>query len=271
VGTSKLSGCESPQISLKIFCKNESYLIYRVLNLFTKTLKMKGYFFLFYCILHYSCATPNPKQKQTADTKETTSISYLALGDSYTIGESVPSNQRWPILLSKALRAEGHDIQNPIIIAQTGWRTDNLLKAMKAELSTTEKYDLVSILIGVNNQFQGASIEKYEQDLRTLFDQAIEKCSKGKEGVFVLSIPDYGATPYGASRAESIGKAIDQWNAVCKKVTLEYQLAWYDITPISRTATENKSLIAEDGLHPSGKMYQLWVDQITTKVLELLK
>lgn len=232
---------------------------------------MKVIFLLLSITLITACASPSSSKKTTADTKETTSINYLALGDSYTIGESVPSHQRWPVLLSKALRVEGLNIQTPKIIAQTGWRTDNLLKAMKTELSTTEKYDLVSVLIGVNNQFQGASIEKYEQDLRTLFDQAIEQCKKGKKGVFVLSIPDYGATPYGASRAKSIGKAIDEWNAVCKKVSLEYQLSWYDITPISRSATENKSLIAADGLHPSGEMYQLWVDQITTKVLELLK
>ena len=231
---------------------------------------MKVILFLLCLCLIIACAPPTSSKKTTQDNKKTSSISYLALGDSYTIGESVPSNKRWPVLLSNALRSEGHDVQEPLIIAKTGWRTDNLLKAMKAQLSPTTKYNLVSILIGVNNQFQGKSIETYEKDLRTLFDQAIAYSKKGKAGVFVLSIPDYGATPYGASRAESIGQAIDKWNAVCKKVTLEYQLPWHDITPISRTATENKSLIAGDGLHPSGKMYQLWVDQITAKVLELV-
>jgi len=241
-----------------------------MLKTYLKSLKMRAYFFFCYCIIYYSCATPNSKQNTTPNTQETTSISYLALGDSYTIGQSVPTSQRWPVLLSKALRAEGHNIETPKIIAKTGWRTDNLLDAMKTQLNSSSKYDLVSILIGVNNQFQGRTIETYEQNLRTLFDQAIEHCKKGKEGVFVLSIPDYGATPYGAPRAESIGQAIDQWNAVYQKVALEYQLPWYDITPISRTATQDKSLIAEDGLHPSGKMYQLWVDHIITKVQELI-
>jgi lysophospholipase L1-like esterase len=217
-----------------------------------------------------ACASPSSSKKTTQDNKEITSISYLALGDSYTIGESVPTNQRWPILLSKAIQSKGHSIQTPKIIAKTGWRTDNLLNAMKSQLSSSQKYDLVSILIGVNNQFQGASIETFEKDLRILFDQAIEQCKRGKKGVFMLSIPDYGATPYGAPRAQKIGQAIDQWNAIYQKVSLEYQLPWYDITPISREATEKKNLIAGDGLHPSGKMYQLWVNQITTEVLKQL-
>ena len=215
---------------------------------------MKATLLLLSILLISACASPSSSNKTTPNSKENTSISYLALGDSYTIGESVPTNQCWPILLSKALCLEGHHTQTPTIIAKTGWRTDHLLKALKSQLNSSQKYDLVSILIGVNNQFQGASIETYEKDLRTLFDQAIEHCKKGKEGVFVLSIPDYGATPYGASRAKEIGRSIDKWNAVYQKISLEYQLPWYDITPISRKATENKSLIAGDGLHPSGKM-----------------
>jgi acyl-CoA thioesterase-1 len=231
---------------------------------------MKATLLLLSILLISACVSPSFSNKTNPNSKETTSISYLALGDSYTIGESIPTNQRWPILLSKAVHSEGYTIETPTIIAKTGWRTDNLLKAMKSQLNPTGKYDLVSILIGVNNQFQGASIETYEEDLRSLFDQAIKHSKKGKEGVFVLSIPDYGATPYGAPRAEKIGQAIDQWNAVYKKISLEYQLPWYDITPISRKAIENKSLIAADGLYPSGKMYQLWVTEITTKVIELI-
>lgn len=231
---------------------------------------MKVILFLLSIILINACASPSSSKKTTTANKETKTISYLALGDSYTIGESVPTNQRWSMLLTKALELKGHSIKMPTIIAKTGWRTDNLLKAMEAQLDPSIKYDLVSILIGVNNQFQGKSIQTYEADLRTLFDQAIAYSKKGKEGVFVLSIPDYGATPYGSSRAKSIGQAIDEWNAVYKKVALEYQLPWHDITPISRKATEDRSLVAGDGLHPSGKMYQLWVDQISTKVIQLI-
>lgn len=226
---------------------------------------MKLYLFLFPFFL-YSCGITNSNTNK----EEQVSISYLALGDSYTIGESVAEQQRWPILMSQTIRKAGHSILKPSIIAKTGWRTDNLLHAMKMQLNTSEKYDLVSILIGVNNQFQGASIETYEKDLRKLFDQAISYCKSGKNGVFVLSIPDYGATPYGTSRAEAIGKAIDQWNAIYKKVTLEYDLPWYDITPISRKAKTDQSLIAKDGLHPSGKMYQQWVNFISPKVLDVL-
>lgn len=230
---------------------------------------MKLYLFLCCCVLCFSCVAPNSKQA-IADSTNDTFINYLALGDSYTIGESVPKNQRWPILLSQAIRAKGYAIEAPKIIAKTGWRTDDLLGAMKSELKSSLKYDLVSVLIGVNNQFQGRSIEGYEKDLRTLFDQAIKQCKKGRKGVFVLSIPDYGATPYGAPRAQSIGQDIDQWNVIYQKVALEYQLPWYDITPISRTASQNKRLVADDGLHPSGKMYQLWVNHIITKVVELI-
>lgn len=137
---------------------------------------------------------------------------------------------------------------------------------MKTQLNGQQQYDLVSVLIGVNNQFQKQSIEVYEKDLRTIFDQAISLCKKGKAGVFAVSIPDYGATPFGASRAKEIGAAIDQWNAVFERVTKEYGLAWYDITPISREGATDKTLVAVDGLHPSGKMYGRWVEVIELKI-----
>lgn len=226
---------------------------------------MKFYLF-FISLFIYNCSTTNSSSAK----EEQPSLKYLALGDSYTIGESVTEQQRWPTLIHQSIRKAGYSIHAPKIIAKTGWRTDNLLHAIKMQLDTSEKYDLVSVLIGVNNQFQSASITSYEEDLRKLFDQAISYCKTGKKGVFVLSIPDYGATPYGASRASTIGEAIDQWNAVYKKVTLEYGLSWYNITPISRKATTDRSLVANDGLHPSGKMYQQWVDFIGPNVLNLL-
>ncbi|WP_052599759.1 SGNH/GDSL hydrolase family protein [Aureispira sp. CCB-QB1] len=225
--------------------------------------------FCFIVITINSCTIPPSSLQRTQD--KPAALSYLALGDSYTIGESITSNQRWPILLTEALQTKGYTFQTPDIIAQTGWRTDHLLNAMQEQLSSSQQYDLVSILIGVNNQFQNTSIQKYEQDLKILFDQAISQCKTGRNGVFVLSIPDYGATPYGLPRAKQIGKAIDEWNAVYQKIATMYQLPWFDITPISRTATKEKELIAKDGLHPSGKMYQLWVDAIVEKVIDCLK
>lgn len=199
-----------------------------------------------------------------------TSKSYLALGDSYTIGEGVSVNESWPYQLAKKLTGVGIAVDQPKVIARTGWRTDNLINAIEQE-ELTEKYDLVSVLIGVNNQFQGKSIEVYEKDLRTILNTAVELCSKGKSGVFVLSIPDYGATPFGKLEREAIGVEIDTWNKICKTVCDEFEIPFLDITQISRKAVSDASLTAKDNLHPSGKMYALWVDEIFSKVQHLSK
>jgi len=196
--------------------------------------------------------------------------SFLALGDSYTIGEGVATTETWPVLLTKALNKIGHSIGQPKIIAKTGWRTDNLANAILQE-NITEKFDLVSVLIGVNNQFQGKSIEEYKKDLRGILNSAIVCCKKGKAGVFVLSIPDYGSTPFGKLERETIGKEIDEWNAACKSICEELEIPFYDITPISKKAVNDSSLLAKDALHPSGKMYALWVVEILDDVEELLK
>lgn len=196
-------------------------------------------------------------------------LTYLALGDSYTIGESVTEELRWPVQLVRQLREKEIKINAPKIIAKTGWTTDNLLNAMDANLEDV-KYDLVSVLIGVNNQYQNKSIADYEEDLNTIFNEAIAFSKTGKDGVFVLSIPDYGATPFGSSNAEEIGREIAEFNAVLKKVSENYGLAFYDITPISKMAKSDTSLVANDGLHPSGKMYALWVNLIVDEVFELV-
>lgn len=196
-------------------------------------------------------------------------ISYLALGDSYTIGESVSEEDRWPVQLVQKLRMGGYELAYPKIIAQTGWTTGDLLEAMQQQLGE-EKYDLVSISIGVNNQYQGRSIEEYEEDLNEIFRRAIQRSVRGANGVFVVSIPDYGATPFGADNAEEIGREIAQFNAVLKRVSGEYGIPFYNITPISQLGKDRPELVAEDGLHPSGKMYKLWVDEIYEEVLELL-
>ncbi|MCP4443372.1 MAG: SGNH/GDSL hydrolase family protein [Aureispira sp.] len=200
----------------------------------------------------------------------TKEYSYLALGDSYTIGESVAVAQRWPMQLVAKLKNLNCTIQTPKIIAKTGWRTDNLLNAIEKELSGNESYDIVSLLIGVNNQFQGKSIGVYKKELKALLDKAKKHCNQGKKGMFVLSIPDYGATPYGESRAAEIGKAIDEWNAACEAICKDYGVPFYFITEISRKGATEVDLVAEDGLHPSGKMYGLWVDDITGRVKQLL-
>ncbi|MBI3135272.1 MAG: SGNH/GDSL hydrolase family protein [Bacteroidetes bacterium] len=197
-------------------------------------------------------------------------VSFLALGDSYTIGEGVAVKDSWPHQLAARLTKEGIPVESPQIIARTGWRTDNLISAFQ-DKNLAEKYDLVSVLIGVNNQFQGKSVEAYANDLRELLNLVINQCSRGKSGVFVLSIPDYGSTPFGKTDREAIGKEIDQWNAVCKSVCDEFEVPFYDITTVSKKAAADASLTSKDNLHPSGKMYALWVNEIYSKVANLLK
>jgi lysophospholipase L1-like esterase len=195
--------------------------------------------------------------------------SYLALGDSYTIGEGIAVADSWPYQLVKKLNAKGISIQQPKIIARTGWRTDNLLAAIEAE-NSAEKYDLVSLLIGVNNQFQGKSLEQYKKDLRTLLNTAVNLSAMGKSRVFVLSIPDYGSTPFGNLERESIGKEIDEWNQVCKEICAEFEIPFFDITEISKRAARESDLTTKDKLHPSAKMYSLWVDEIIQPVQAIL-
>jgi acyl-CoA thioesterase-1 len=197
-------------------------------------------------------------------------LSYLALGDSYTIGEGVATSESWPYQLVKRLNAAGVSVQMPKVIARTGWRTDNLLAAIDSE-NLTEKFDMVSLLIGVNNQFQGKSIEVYKKDLRVLLNTAVGLCNKSKSGVFVVSIPDYGATPFGKIERESIAKEIDEWNLACKAICDEFEIPFFDITPISKQAATDNSLTAKDNLHPSAKMYSLWVDEILEPVVGILK
>ncbi|MCC8360563.1 SGNH/GDSL hydrolase family protein [Salinimicrobium sediminilitoris] len=194
-------------------------------------------------------------------------LRYLALGDSYTIGESVRAEMRWPVQLVERLRKEGLDIEDPRIIATTGWTTQDLLSAMEAQLNN-EKFDLVSVSIGVNNQYQGKSIDAYREDLYEIFERAISHSESGAEGVFAVSIPDYGVTPFGAERAEEIGKELDEFNQVFEEVASEFNVDFYDITPISRKAVNEPELIAEDDLHPSGEMYRQWVDLFYEEVMQ---
>lgn len=183
---------------------------------------------------------------------------YLALGDSYTIGESVAEAERWPNQLVDSLRKKGHHIAKPRIIATTGWRTDNLKNAMNiAQLKPT--YDLVSLLIGVNNQYQGKSTEQYAIEFEELLTTAIHLAKGKSQNVFVVSIPDYGYTPFGKPRQETITKAIDQFNEINARIAYKHKVQYFNITDISREGLKQPDLVASDGLHPSGKMYAQWV------------
>lgn len=203
--------------------------------------------------------------------QNTEPISFLALGDSYTIGESVSETERWPIQLAAELAKKGYSVNSPKIIAKTGWRTDELMAAINADENLEESYDLVSLLIGVNNQYQGKTVTSYEPEFEQLLIKAIELAGGNADKVFVVSIPDYGKTPFGKEKEEQIEIAIDKYNEVNKYFAKKYGVRYFDITPISRRAAFQENLVAADGLHPSGEMYTMWVELMVSKVARMLK
>lgn len=236
---------------------------------------MKNIYFLFCLMMFMGCSSTSntsgstnmPDKEQPASNSQ---YSYLALGDSYTIGESVEEKDRWPVQLAAALRDRGYKMAAPKIIAKTGWTTQNLLNGIENELDVQRDFDIVSILIGVNNQYQGKPITEYEEDLRTIFRKAVNHSKTMEKGVFAVSIPDYGYTPFGSAHQEEISAEIDEFNKVFKRVAEEFNVDFYNITPISREAKDNPDLVANDGLHPSGEMYRRWVEQIVSQVAEKL-
>jgi lysophospholipase L1-like esterase len=188
-------------------------------------------------------------------------VKFLALGDSYTIGESVTADQRWPIQLIDSLNARGIECSQPRIVAVTGWRTDNLKRAID-EAKLRPDYNLVSLLIGVNNYYQGKSVENYKPEFEDLLKIAISLAGGIKSRVFVVSIPDYGFTPFGKKDQEKISKGIDDYNEANQLITKKLGVKYYYITDISRKGLNQPELVAFDGLHPSGKMYSEWVERI---------
>ena len=194
---------------------------------------------------------------------------YLALGDSYTIGEAVDVKQKWPVQLLDKLSKVNSEINELEIIAQTGWTAQQLITAT-AELTLEPPYGLVSLLIGVNNQFQGQLAENFRPSFIELIDRAVILSGNIKERVFVLSIPDWGATPFANSLQRSeITKQINEFNSIIKYEAEQRNVKFYNITDISRNALNDLSLIANDNLHPSGKMYAQWVSLIEKDILSI--
>lgn len=186
------------------------------------------------------------------------SFSYLALGDSYTIGQSVAIEERFPVQAVSMLRQQGVQINLPAIVATTGWTTDNLLNALAAN-PPAKNYALVTLLIGVNNQYQGRSQEEYRSEFSNLLGKAIEYAGGRKSRVFVLSIPDYSVTPFAQnSDTVTISNEIDAFNAINWQISQEVGVRYLDITDISREGRYDAEMNAADGLHPSGKQYRKW-------------
>jgi lysophospholipase L1-like esterase len=215
-----------------------------------------------------SIAYPFPAHDLLESSTDT--ITYLALGDSYTIGESVNSEERWPVQLAQALSNNSEwYVQAPLIIAQTGWTTANLSTAMNQAKIDNEHFDLVSILIGVNNQYQNLSLSQYEEQFAEILERAINITGDSSK-VFVVAIPDYGYTPFGVGNQAEISAELELFNQACYQITLNRGVKHINITPISQQWPETAGLVANDGLHPSALQYSLWVDFMLADILNLL-
>lgn len=200
-----------------------------------------------------------------------TAKSYLALGDSYTIGESVALHESFPYQTVRRLRKNGLHIHAPEILAKTGWTTDELLQQIAAT-QFEETYDMVSLLIGVNNQYRGKDPSIYGQEFEVLLNKAIAFAGEKKQHVFVLSIPDWGATPFAANSDRlKIGKEIDLFNAINRKITDAHGVSYISITEGSREARSNPLLVAKDGLHPSALEYGRWATKLSDAVSQSIR
>lgn len=188
-------------------------------------------------------------------------VKFIALGDSYTIGQSVSAADRWPVQLIDTLRARGLYCDNPYIIATTGWTTRDLTSAI-TNAHPDNNYTLVSLLIGVNNYYQGGTVSDYAPQFEALLQKSIQLAGGVKSRVFVVSIPDYGYTPFGSANQPVITNGINEFNNANREITSQYGVAYINITDISRQGLSEPDLVASDGLHPSGKQYKEWVDAI---------
>ena len=197
---------------------------------------------------------------------------YLALGDSYTICEGLDYKKSWPYLLSQQLSSDGLIFEQPKIIAKTGWRTDELIAAINEELEQNEKFDMVSLLIGVNNQYQEKPLSKYKKEFKILLHEAINRSKSGENGVFVVSIPDYGVTPFAKNKNKTDAIAdLEKYNAYAKKLCKKNNVSFFDITPLSQKLSSDISMLYEDELHPGPEQYKAWVESFYEKIVNQLK
>ena len=197
--------------------------------------------------------------------------SYLALGDSYTIGQSVPHKERYPFQTVDLLSKAGYKMRSAEIIATSGWTTADLMDAVK-EKSITQTYDLVSLLIGVNNQYQGRSLAEYRTQFTFLLKKSIKLSGNRPGRVFVLSIPDYSVTPFARNSDRSqIAREIDMFNRENKRIAALYKVNYLNVTPESRRAANDRSLIAYDDLHFSGKEYSIWASMLAPMITKALR
>ena len=218
---------------------------------------MNKYFF-FIIILFVSCST----EEKYSNKK----LNYLALGDSYTVGEGVKYENSFPVQLVNDLKFDGIKIDSINIIAKTGWTTSKLIDSLSTY--NNKKYDLVTLLIGVNNQYRDLNISDYIVEFENLLLRSISYSKNSN--VFVLSIPDYGVTPFAVDMdREKISKEIDEYNRINKEISKKYNIEYFNVTDISRLAEFDSTLLTNDRLHPSKKMYKMWVNELKVKVSEV--
>lgn len=199
------------------------------------------------------------------------SYTYLALGDSYTIGEAVPAAENFPHQTVSRLRKAGIQMADPVIVAVTGWTTDELAAAVR-ERNIRETFSVVTLLIGVNNQYRGRALDNYREEFTSLLNQAIIFANGHPRHVVVLSIPDWGVTPFAEGRNRTqIAKEIDAYNAAAKEIAEAHKCGWLDITDSTRANGTKPEYLAEDGLHPSGKEYAIWADRLAPMLEKILK
>ena len=194
-------------------------------------------------------------------------ISYLALGDSYTISHGVEEPLRWPNQLSQKLIENNFVVTKTDIIAKTGWKTSDLLSAMEGK--NLDGYNLVSLLIGVNNQYRSQPFDLFETEFNLLLSKSI-MIAGGNERVFVVSIPDYGVTPFGANAREGIARDINKYNDYIKNRCKDQDVRFIDITDISRQLGDGPGALVSDNLHPSGSQYTKWVERALPVVTDIL-
>ena len=216
---------------------------------------------LFLILFFLTAMTQNSTAQKT--------LRFLALGDSYTIGESVPVYQSFPYQTVQLLRKKGMAVHAAEIVAKTGWTTDELMAGIDKTVFEKE-YDIVTLLIGVNNQYRGKPADAYAIEFETLLNKAIAFAAGKKKQVFVLSIPDWGATPFAEGRdRKKIAAEIDVFNSINKKITESRGITYISITEGTREATFNQQLVAKDRLHPSGDDYARWAEKLSTAILAI--
>ena len=210
-------------------------------------------------------------EKQLNDKAPKASFSYLALGDSYTIGESVSEAETYPMQAAKLLGEAGLYFSKPEVIATTGWTTVDLQKAIDKHHFQNSRYDIVTLLIGVNNQYQGRSMIEYTEQFKALLTKSIQLAGDNPSHVIVISIPDYGVTPFAeTSPKEKIAKEIDSFNLINYQISQQYKTQYLNITPETRKAANDHSLLASDGLHYSGKEYAIWAQQLLVLIKKII-